>query len=436
MSRLDSIRTEIGALWAGGAGKSLLAIALAWGLLNGTRMIYPVLLPYFSETFDLTLATAGLLVTIIWLCYAIGQVPGGILADRHGERTILTASVSFVCVGLVAVLLSPSAVVLFAATGLVGLGLSQYPIARMTALSDLYPDRIGSALGVTMASGDVGQTLLPPIASVLAVSVAWQLGLAFVLPLLAVSAAVIWLTLPGSDASDDETDTPADVAETGDASRGTDADDAGTADRPVERDGGADSSESVRSVLGKIARPTLLFTGFVMFAFIFVWQTFSAFYPTYLINEKEFSETVAGVLFGLFFAIGVFVKPVAGVAYDRIGIRGSLPLALSGAVVGFALLPFVEGLWPIVGVTVVTSTMLGSGAITQSYLTETIPEEIQGTGLGAIRSSAAALGATGPVLFGWVAERGYFDEGYLVMAGFVGVVTVLTPFMPTDSRTD
>ncbi|AGB38991.1 MFS transporter [Natronococcus occultus] len=397
MSRLDSIRRELAGLWAGGTGKTLLAIALGWGLLNGTRMIYPVLLPYFSAEFDLTLSTAGLLVTLIWLGYAIGQVPGGILADRHGERSVLVASVSMVVVGVTVVLFAPNAAVLFGATALVGLGHSQYPIARITALSELYPDRIGRVLGVTMASGDVGQTVLPPIASVLAVAVAWRLGLGFVLPLLCVTAVVIWLTLPAPDPED------------GDA-----------------------SSENLRYVIRELRSPVLAIMGVILFLFIFVWQTFSAFYPTYLVEQKGLSSTVAGVLFGLFFAVGVVVKPIAGMAYDRVGLRGSLPLILLGSVVGLALLPFVDGFVGLVGVTVLASTMLGSGAITQSYLAEIIPAEIQGTGLGVIRSSASVLGASGPVVFGVIAERGYFDAGYLLLALIVGAGTLLTLRMPRE----
>jgi MFS transporter, ACS family, hexuronate transporter len=397
MGRLEPVRREVAGLWADGTGKTLLAIALGWGLLNGTRMIYPVLLPYFSAEFDLTLATAGLLVTIIWLAYAIGQVPGGMLADRHGERRVLTASVSLVVAGVALVLLAPTATTLFAATALVGLGLSQYPIARITALSELYPERIGRALGVTMAAGDVGQTVLPPIASVLAVAVAWRLGLGFVLPVLCLTAVVIWLTLPEPEPS-------------------VDAD--------------AESSERLRDVIGELSSPALATMGVILFLFIFVWQTFSAFYPTYLIEQKGLSSTVAGSLFGLFFAVGVVAKPLSGLAYDRIGLRGSLPVVLGGSIVGLALLPFVDSLGGLVVVTILISTMLGSGAITQSYLAEIIPAEIQGTGLGVIRSSASVLGATGPVLFGVIAERGFFDAGYLLLALLIGLGTLLTFRIP------
>lgn len=400
MDRLATVRRETNALRAEGKGRMLAAIAIGWGLLNGTRMIYPVLLPSISVEFDLTLTTAGFLVTVIWLAYAVGQVPGGVLADRHGERRVLIAGLGIVTIGLVLVVLAPTAVVLFGATALVGAGLSLYPVARITVLSELYPDRIGRVLGLTMATGDVGQTLLPPIAGVLAAAVAWQAGLGFVIPLLLAIAAVIGLILPAQASSE------------------------GAADKH--------SVSNAGHVLKELRDPTLVVMTVILFLYIGVLQTFSAFYPTYLIDVKGLPPTVASGLFGLFFAVGVVAKPLSGLAYDRVGIRRSLPLVLGGSVVGFAILPAINGFWPLVAVTALISTMLGSGAITQSYLSDTIPEEMEGTGLGAIRSVASMMGAAGPVLFGALADRGYFDEGYLVLAALVGVVTLLTFRLPRE----
>jgi len=401
MDTLTSLRHEIDALWAGGKGKKLLAIALGWGLLNGIRMIYPVLLPSLSESFGLTLTTAGLLVTLIWITYALGQVPGGVLADRYGERTILTAGVVIVAVAVLLTVLASTTWSLFAATGLIGVGLSLYPVARITVLSELYPDRLGRVLGITMATGDTGQTVLPLVAGVL-IGLTWHVGLVFVVPLLIIVAITIRRVLPptvSSDAANTEL-----------------------------------SARRATYVLRKLYRPTLVITAIVLFLYIGVLQTFSAFYPTYLINEKGFSSTTASALFSLFFAFGIVAKPLAGIAYDIIGIRRSLPIVLSGASIGFGLLPFLDRFWLLAVDTVLISTMLGSGAITQSYLSETIPPEIEGTGLGAVRSSASLLASMGPVLFGAIAERGFFDEGYVSLALLMGVGTVLTLRLPGEGN--
>ena len=196
MSLVASVKREATALRADGKGRSLAVIAGVWGVLLGTRMIYPVLLPYFRETFGLSLSVAGLLVTVLWLGSAVGQFPGGVLADRYSERSVMTVGAAVVAAAVLVVVAAPTAIALFVSTALVGLGQSLYPIARITILADVYPDRIGSAFGVTMATGDLGQTVLPPVAGTIAAAVAWQAGLGVVAPLLLVGAAALWVLLP------------------------------------------------------------------------------------------------------------------------------------------------------------------------------------------------------------------------------------------------
>ena len=402
MGVAHAIQREATELWAEGKGPLLVAIAGGWGVLLGTRMVYPVLLPYLRSSFDLSLTVGGLLVTVLWLGSALGQLPGGILADRYSERAVMVAGALVVAVALVFVVTASTPLVLFAATGLVGLGQSLYPIARITILSKIYPDRIGSALGVTMATGDLGQTVFPPIGGAIAAAVAWQLGLGFIAPLLVVVAVVLWVTLPVQPS----TGSPVDSL----------------------------SAESASSVIGKLRRSNLVFVAFILFLYILIWQSFTGLYPTYLVERKGLSSSLAGVLFSVFFAFGVLVKPLAGAAYDRIGLRRALAVVLVGPVVGLTLLPFVDGFWPLVGVTALVSTMLGSGTITQSFFSDAIPDEVQGTGLGVVRTTTATLGALGPVVFGALADRGYFDEGYVLLAAVLVVVIVLTLRLPERSR--
>lgn len=402
MNALVVVRRELRALWGDGAGKSLVVIAGGWGLLLGARMIYPVLLPYFRESFGLSLTVAGVLVTILWLGSAVGQLPGGVLADRYSERLMMTIAALVVAVALVVVATAPTAVVLFVATGLLGLGQSLYPIARITILASIYPDRIGSALGVTMATGDVGQTILPPIAAVLAAGLVWQAGMGFMAPLLLGAGIVLYLTLPSRTATD-------------------------TGDEPGSVPGG-------RAILTEMRRPSMVFMTGILFLYIFIWQSFTAFYPTYLMTTKELSPSVASVLFGFFFAVGVAVKPTAGAAYDRIGMRWSLVGILLPPLVGFLLLPALDSLPALVAITALISVMLGTGAITQSYLAEAFSEEMRGTGLGAVRTAAATLGAAGPVVFGVVGDYGYFDQGYVALAVIMAAVILLTLRMPTGPK--
>ncbi|MFW5965818.1 MAG: MFS transporter [Halodesulfurarchaeum sp.] len=375
----------------------LISIATGWGLLVGTRMSYPILLPFVREEFGLSLSVAGLLVTIVWLGSALGQLPGGILSDRYSERRLLSVAL-LVVAGAIGVVVAAGPLGLFLGTALVGLGLSLYPIARISVLTELYPQAVGSALGVTMATGDIGQTLLPPAVGFLAGAAAWQLGFGALAPLFLLLAGVVWLVVPKS------------AVTTADRSEGI--------------------RERTRDLFAVLATRTMTLTTLVLFVYLLVWQSFTGFYPTYLHEVKGLSPGVASAVFALFFGVGVLVKPAAGAAYDRLGMRSSLVAVLVGPVLGLSALPFVDGVLAIGGLTAIVSMMLGSGAITQSYLAEAIPRELRGTGLGVVRTTAATLGSAGPVLFGAIAEHGFFDEGYLLLSGLMGVVLGLTLLMP------
>lgn len=398
MNVRTAVWQEVKALWGNGTGISLAAVATAWGLLIGTRMIYPVIIPYLQTAYGLSLTVAGFLVTVLWLFGSIGQLPGGMLADRYDERTLMAASAIIVAVALGLVITAPTPLVLFVATAIWGLGHSLYPVARITLLSNLYSERVGSALGVTMATGDIGQTVLPPIASILAVAIAWQAGLGFVAPLLVIAGIGIFVTVSDQSSPDRQTETK--------------------------------SIGDTLGVLTELRNPAMGFMAVILFFYMFIWQSFTAFYPTYLSTVKGLSPSVASILFGFFFAVGVVMKPLAGAAYDRIGMRGSLIGILLPPVAGFLLLTVVDTVWLLAGVTALISTMLGSGAVTQSYLADSFSDEMQGTGLGVIRTLTATLAAGGPVIFGVIADYEYFDEGYIALAVIMVVVILLALRMP------
>jgi predicted MFS family arabinose efflux permease len=112
MSVAATLKGEIRALLGQGRGTLLAPIALGWGLLLGTRVIYPVVLPYLRTDYGLTLSTAGLLLRILWLGSAVGQRPSGVLADRYSERSVMSAAPLFVVVGLALVVTSVTPLVL------------------------------------------------------------------------------------------------------------------------------------------------------------------------------------------------------------------------------------------------------------------------------------------------------------------------------------
>lgn len=396
---LSNVKAGAVDLWSDGRGVILITVACGWALSMGVRMVYPVLLPQIRVQYDLDLSTAGMLLTVLFLAYALGQLPGGLLADRIGERKILIVSTLVAAGTLFLVVTANSVIVLFGATALFGCGIALYAVARFTLLAGLYPDRLGSANGVAAAASDVGQSVLPALAGLIAVSVTWQYGFGFAVPLYLLAAVGLWTTVPAQS---------------------------------IESSSAVDtlSLASVRYVLSALYQPPIIRVTAILTLGLSIWQAFTGFYPTYLIEIKELSPVVASGLFGLFFALGVAIKPISGGAYDRFGIRRSIPVLLGATALALALLPFVEGTWPLAALTALVSTLLGYGTIAHSFLLETVSNDIQGTGMGVVRTFSFSVGAFSPTLFGTAADNGLFDEALLVLAALAVIMIGLAWSVP------
>lgn len=416
-----------GELWSGGRGPILVAVAAGWFLSLGVRLVYPAILPYVRAEFGLDLATAGLLLTTLWIAYALGQLPGGILDDRLGARAVLVASTGLSALFLGFVVLADSRFVLFAATALFGLSTALYGVARFTVMSNVFPAHDGTAVGLTMAAGDLGNSLLPPAAGFLAAALAWQYGIGAAIPLFVVAAIGIAALVPRDTASFAAEWADSEAASVGEGS--LDADDNEPA---VGQPSGV--LATVRAVIDALSHRSILLVTLIQTLGYCVWQAFTGFYPTYLIEVKGLAAPTATLLFGGFFALGIVVKPITGAAYDAHGARSVLPAVMAVLALAMGLLPFVDSLPGIIVVTALASAVLGYATVTLTYLTAALPAAIQGTALGSLRTGYMVLGAASPTVMGVIAEAGYFDEGFLLLAVVAAVTVGLSLFVPERTQ--
>jgi MFS family permease len=391
ISRTGSeIRRTAAGLWSEGRGWILVTVAAGWALSIGIRFVYPTLVPFFQDEFQIGFASTGLLMAVLWGGYAVGHIPGGILGDRIGEGNILLVSTAISATTILIVATAVDKWVLFTGTLAIGLATALYGPTRFTIFTNLYSEWAGSAIGITMSAGSVGNALLPVGAAFIASYTSWRLGFGVFIPLFVVVTAAIWLTVPG------RTSAPESVVD-------------------------ELSVRSGKRILREITRPSIVDIVLVQISISFAMQGFSAFYPAYLATEKGIAPEIAAVLFGLFFAIGAFVQPVAGALMDRIGTRWTLIGNLGISVTGLWLLPFLSGL-PLLGVvTMLVACLNGCFVVTQTDLADLLPEEMRGTGLGTLKAGWMLLGATAPLCIGFLADAGYFDIGFFVLAGVVSV---------------
>jgi MFS family permease len=193
------------------------------------------------------------------------------------------------------------------------------------------------------------------------------------------------------------------------------------------------SLETLRYVWSGVTERTVLLLLLIQVLVVFTYHGFMGMYPTYLVESKGLSVEVATVLFGLFFALAILVQPLAGSLADLIGERYTLISVIIIACVGLVALPFVESLAVLTLLTVVLSAQHGRGVVAITYLTNELPDDMKGTGLGVIRTGYLLSGAVGPITLGVFADQGYFDAGFLLF-GFVAFLgAVLCLLLPQRS---
>lgn len=135
-----------------------------------------VLLPILAQTFNLSLAQAGLIRSAWRAATALFQTPAGLLAERLGARNLLAFGTA--CAGLAFIALGQSAgfAAILLALFCAGFGSAfQHPLCS-TLISHAYPgDGRRAALGTYNFFGDVGKFAFGGVISLLFVAgVPWQ----------------------------------------------------------------------------------------------------------------------------------------------------------------------------------------------------------------------------------------------------------------------
>lgn len=395
----SDLRTAIADLRRDGRGWILLTVSAGWFLSQGMRLVYPALIPYFRTEFAIGLTVAGLLVTVLWVAYALGQLPGGILGDRVGEGNILVFSTATSAVMVLVVGLSPDIRMLFVATIIFGFATAMFGPTRFTIFTDIYTERAGTAVGLTMAAGSIGNSLLHVAAGFVAAYLSWRVGFVAAVPLFAIVTAGLWWYVPsrtsGETSAVDEF-----------------------------------SLETARRIIDGISSRPIMVVLAIQIFLSFAYQGFMGFYPTYLVDAKGLSPQLAAVFFGVFYLVGSVVQPIAGSCMDRFGTRVALVGVVGIIVVSMVALPFVHGIPQLLALTVVLASLTGYAPITQTYLSSSLPDDMKGTGLGAVRTGFILLGATSPVLVGALGDFGYLNEAFLGLAGVAAIGLLLATQIP------
>ncbi len=146
----------------------------------------PILMVAWLAEFDeLSRATLGLAVGVGYVLFGLGSLPGGVLADRIGSRSLIVGCLVGMAGGFLVLSLSTGLVGITLGLALWGAAASVYHPAGLSLITKGV-DRRGRALGYHGVAGNIGIAMGPLVAAVLIVFVNWRVVAAlFALPALA-----------------------------------------------------------------------------------------------------------------------------------------------------------------------------------------------------------------------------------------------------------
>jgi MFS family permease len=403
---MSAVREAVGRLRTG-HGLTLLAVAAGWLLVHGFRIALPAVLPQIKAEFAVGNAEAGFALTVLWFAYAGMQFPGGVVADRVGERRLLIGGVALgtVCLGLFYA--APLFTAFLLACGAFGVGAGLFGTPRDMLLSRTFPRTVNTAYTVTFAAGSIGAAALPLVVTALAGRFGWRTAILALLPLFAVVAVGLWRVVPPRERSSRE-----------------DGNEAGLSAR-----------ETVARTAAALADRTVLLASAGMVLFIFTYQSILSFLPTYLVEVKGLDQGFAAVLFGLFFVFAAVVQPFTGSLADRYGQRPTQLVLVALSTVTLLALPFVDGRLALTALVPLLGIRIAIGPLTSAYVVRELPEAVQGSGWGLLRTVFFGVGSTGSTVVGVFGDAGLFDAAFLALSVLTGGIAVFWLLLPSGGTT-
>jgi MFS transporter, ACS family, D-galactonate transporter len=383
------------------------------------RSALSVALPFMTREFEISPAVQGVVLSAFFWSYAIFQVPSGWLLDRVGPRVVYPVAVGWwsIWTALTAFAGGVGSLIVFR----IGLGIGEAPVqpANVKVVSKWFPRSERAFASSLFDMGQqIGVALSVPVVTVLAVSVGWR-SVFIVIGAVGLLWILGWLRIYRSPEHHPRV---------------------GAAELAHIR---ADQAEMVtqetrgaREWLPLLRNGQIwaLMTGYVFRslagAFFLTW------YPSYLLDERGFSEADFGMVGAIPAVIGIGSTVLGGVVSDRMLASGiSTNIARKAPIITglgisacIAFTPFVESnLAVMILLTVSSAAHSFAGAAILSLPAEVAPSPHVVGSIAGFQNLGSQLGSIiSPIAIGlFLTFSGGSYLGPLVFAGASCIVSAL-----------
>jgi MFS family permease len=408
-------------------------------LMAGHAMVHvyelsiPILMTVWLLEFSTTAALLGTVVSVGYGLFGVGALPGGLLVDRYGSRTLVVACLAGMGASFLLLSAAPGVAGIAAALGLWGLSASVYHPAGLTLISNGVAER-GRGFAYHGMAGNAGIAGGPLATAILLVAFEWQ-TVAILLAAPALLAAVVGLRIDFD---------PRAAVDAGDT-----VSDGGSADR------GAPTS-----LAGFLAESRSLFTA--GFALVFVIVSLDGLYyrgvltflpdllgefltaavgdvrPGIFAPDSPLAEEfdLAGYLYAGLLTVGIGGQYFGGRLTERIEPDRGLILVLSAlAAIAVAFVPAARlGLGGLLAASVALGfTLFSIQPLTQATIAKYSVPDSRGLSFGYTYLAIFGVGALGAAVSGTVLTYTSASVMFLVLAAFAAVAAALAVVLVTRS---
>ena len=367
----------------------LLTCCLLHTIHDGFTSAMYLLLPLMATDLRLSYAQVGLLKTLVSGGQSLFQLPGGMAAERLGERRMLalglaTLSAAFMLLGSAGAFVSVATLCL-----LIGVGASlQHPLSS-SLVSRAYEEQgRRTAMGTYNFAGDVGKVVFPAILSGLILAVGWHRSVTLLGAAGLATALLVWM---GRKARPQ-------------AARPKPGE---TVQMPQRRGWGIVDR---KRFAGLVAVGLLDESG----------RTVLLTFVPFLLARKGATPEQLGLLFTLVFAGGACGKFVCGPLAERCG--PIFMVMVTELLTGLAILALIPlplaaalALLPLLGV-----VLNGTSSVLYATVADLVAPEARARGYGLFYMLYQGAGMVAPVLYGWFSDAAGLPWAMLLL----GVLTM------------
>ena len=358
-------------------------------VVNLGRVVFAPLLDPLRTALSVDAAAVGLLASLVWVGSAVPRIPTGYLLTRVPRHYVVFATGATLTAATAVASVAPGIRALQAAALLMGAAGGAYFIAANPLVSELFPARVGAALGVHGTAAQLAAVGAPLFVTAVLDRGRWPLTFQVMAAVTAVATVLFTV-----------------------AAWRTDLPEAGAEDRHL--------------LVAVREQWRLILAGVVMLgATGFVWQGVFNFYPSYLAETKSLSESTARTVLSAVFGAGVPAMALSGRLADRLDILRYILALLGGFVVIVLALTAVSGLAAVVAVSLVLGYVAHSlFPAMDTYLLGSLPDRHRASAYAAYSGTMMFVQAGGSYAVGFLRDAGVaFDPIFRTFAG--GLVVVL-----------